>query len=206
TEVDAVVLALPARVAARIVRALSHTAATLLETVRYASVATVIVAYPKSAIEGLKAFKGTGLLVPSSKGCLLKAATFVSTKWSHMEDPDVVFVRLSCGRANEIAIDNLNDAELVAKLHSDLVDATGIKSEPIESYVQRWPNAMPQMEIGHVELIAKIREDLSFFKGIHLAGSSYDGLGIAACLRSGSKAAVAVLSDLDIEKEETVSN
>ncbi|HEY3292686.1 MAG TPA: protoporphyrinogen oxidase [Candidatus Nanopelagicaceae bacterium] len=205
TEVDAVVLALPARVAARIVRALSHTAATLLETVRYASVATVIVAYPKSAIEGLKAFKGTGLLVPSSKGRLLKAATFVSTKWSHMEDPDVVFVRLSCGRANEIAIDNLNDAELVAKLHDDLVDATGIKSEPIESYVQRWPNAMPQMEIGHVELIAKIREDLSFFKGIHLAGSSYDGLGIAACLRSGSKAAVAVLSDLDIEKEETVS-
>lgn len=205
-EVDAVVLALPARVAARIVRPLSHTATAHLETVRYASVATVIVAYPKSAIEGLKAFKGTGLLVPSSMGRLLKAATFVSTKWSHMEDPDVVLVRLSCGRANEIAIDNMNDTELVAKLHADLVDATGVKSEPIESYVQRWPNAMPQMEVGHLELVAKIRQDLGFFKGIHLAGSSYDGLGIAACLRSGSKAAGAVLNDLDIEKEEPASS
>lgn len=204
TEVDAVVLALPARLAARIVRPLSHVATALLEQVRYASVATVIVAYPKDAIKGLKAFKGTGLLVPSSKRRLLKAATFVSTKWSHMEDPDLIFIRLSCGRANESAIDNLNDVELVAKLHSDLVDATGIKEEPVEFYVQRWPNAMPQMEIGHVELVSKIRDDLAFFKGVHVAGSSYDGLGIAACLRSGSKAAVAVLSDLGIEQEQTV--
>lgn len=205
-EVDAVVLAIPARVAAKIVRPLSHMATSLLEKVRYATVATVIVAYPKEAIEGVKAFKGTGLLVPSNRKRLLKAATFVSTKWSHMEDSEVILVRLSCGRANENVIEKLNDADLVAKLHADLVDATGIKAEPIESYVQRWPHAMPQMEIGHVDLVAKIREDLSFFKGIHVAGSSYDGLGIAACLRSGAKAAIEVLNDLDIEKDHDPNN
>jgi len=205
-EVNAVILAVPARVAAKMVRPLSHVATALLEKVQYASVATVIVAYPKNAIEGLKAFKGTGLLVPSGKKRLLKAATFVSTKWSHMEDPNVVLVRLSCGRANEKAIEKLNDVELVAKLHADLVDATGIKAEPIESHVQRWPNAIPQLEVGHIDLVSKIREDLAFFKGIHLAGSSYDGLGIAACLRSGSAAATACLKDLGIEKERSVSN
>lgn len=205
-EVDAVVIAVPARIAAKIVRPLSHVATSLLEKVRYASVATVIVAYPKSAIEGLKAFKGTGLLVPSSKKRLLKAATFVSTKWAHMEDPNLVLVRLSCGRANEKVIEKLNDVELVSKLHADLVDATGVKAEPLESYVQRWPNAIPQLEIGHVELVAKIREDLAFFKGIHLAGSSYDGLGIAACLRSGSKAAKECLDDLGIDKPQIVGS
>ncbi len=205
-EVDAVVVAVPARIAAKIVRPLSHVATSLLEKVRYASVATVIVAYPKSAIEGLKAFKGTGLLVPSSKKRLLKAATFVSTKWSHMEDSNLVLVRLSCGRANEKVIETLSDVDLVSKLHSDLVDATGVKAEPLESYVQRWPNAIPQLEIGHVELVAKIREDLAFFKGIHLAGSSYDGLGIAACLRSGAQAAKECLDDLGIEKSQIVSS
>lgn len=205
-EVDAVVVAVPARVAAKIVRPLSHVATSLLEKVRYASVATVIVAYPKSAIEDLKAFKGTGLLVPSSKKRLLKAATFVSRKWSHMEDPNLVLVRLSCGRANEKVIDQLNDVELVSKLHDDFVDATGVKTEPLESYVQRWPNAIPQLEIGHDELVAKIREDLAFFKGIHLAGSSYDGLGIAACLRSGSTAAKDCLDDLGIDKSQIVSS
>jgi oxygen-dependent protoporphyrinogen oxidase len=206
TEVDAVVIAVPARIAAKMVRPLSHVATSLLEKVRYASVATVIVAYPRSAIEGLKAFKGTGLLVPSSRKRLLKAATFVSTKWPHMEDPNVVLIRLSCGRANEKAIEKMNDVELVAKLHADLVEATGVKSEPIESHVQRWPNAIPQLEIGHVDLISKIREDLAFFKGVHLAGSSYDGLGIAACLRSGSKAALECMNDLGIEKQESVSS
>ena len=205
-EVDAVVIAVPARIAATMVRPLSHVATVLLEKVRYASVATVIVAYPKSAIEGLKAFKGTGLLVPSSKKRLLKAATFVSTKWSHMADPDVVLVRLSCGRANEKVIENINDIELVAKLHADLVDATGVKAVPIESYVQRWPKAIPQLEVGHLDLVSKIREDLAFFKGIHLAGSSYDGLGIAACLRSGSKAALECLISLGINKEKGASN
>jgi oxygen-dependent protoporphyrinogen oxidase len=205
-EVDAVVLAVPARVAARIVRPLSHVATVLLEKIQYASVATVILSYPKTAIDGLKAFKGTGLLVPSSRKRLLKAATFVSTKWSHMADPEVVLVRLSCGRANEKVIEAMKDDELVAKLHSDLVDATGVKDAPINAYVQRWPNAIPQLEIGHVELVSKIREDLAFFKGIYLAGSSYDGLGIAACLRSGSKAATQCLTDLGIEKEESLTS
>jgi oxygen-dependent protoporphyrinogen oxidase len=62
------------------------------------------------------------------------------------------------------------------------------------------------MEIGHLELVSKIREDLAFFKGIHLAGSSYDGLGIAACLRSGAKAATECLIDLEIEKDQSISS
>jgi oxygen-dependent protoporphyrinogen oxidase len=206
TEVDAVVLTVPARVAAKMVRSLSHVATALLEKIRYASVATVIVSYPTAAIDGLNAFKGTGLLVPSSRKRLLKAATFVSTKWSHMVDPDVVLVRLSCGRANEKVIETMNDDELVAKLHSDLVEATGVRTAPIDSYVQRWPDAIPQLQIGHVELVSRIRQELSFFKGIYLAGSSYDGLGIAACLRSGSTAATQCLIDLGIEQEQRVSS
>jgi oxygen-dependent protoporphyrinogen oxidase len=206
TEVDAVIFTVPARVAAKIIRPLSHTATVLLEKIRYASVATVIVAYPRAAIDGLKAFQGTGLLVPSSRKRLLKAATFVSTKWSHMTDPDVVLVRLSCGRANEKVIGTMTDDELVAKLHSDLVDATGLKVAPVDFFVQRWPNAIPQLEIGHLELVSKIREDLAFFKGIYLAGSSYDGLGIAACLRSGAKAATQCLIDLEIEKVQSTSS
>ncbi len=200
TEVDAVVLAVPAQVAAKILRPLTQVAASLLEKIRYASVATVILSYPRAAVDGLKAFQGNGLLVPSSRKRLLKAATFMSTKWLHLADPELVLVRLSCGRANEKVIEAMNDEQLVARLHADLVDATGVKAAPIDSYVQRWPDAMPQMEIGHVELVAKIREDLTFFKGIYLAGSSYDGIGIGACLNSGAKAATQCLLNLWISE------
>ena len=197
-EVDGVVLAVPARIAATLVRSLSLEAVNLLSKIKYASVATVIVAYSRAEIGANPALKGTGILVPSSRGRLLKAATFVSTKWSHMNNSSNYFIRLSCGRLNEIEMEQLNDDELVARLHSDLVDAIGITAQPIDSYIQRWPDAMPQLQVGHLELITHIRNELREFKGVVLAGSSYEGLGIAACVRSGERAAATSVNALSL--------
>lgn len=195
-EVDAVVFTVPARVTANLIRSLSQNAANILEKIRYASVATVLVAYPLAAVRDAQALKATGLLVPSNSGRILKAATFLTTKWPHLADPKYFLMRLSSGRADEQEIEKLEDSELVARLHNDLVDATGISAEPIEYFVQRWPDAMPQLEIGHLELVAKARKELEIYPGVLLAGASYDGLGIAACLRSGERAASACLTTL----------
>ena len=189
-EVDAVVLAVPARIAADLVRPLSVNAADLLGRTRFASVATVVVAYPRAGVGQVRALAGNGLLVPSSRGCLLKAATFLSTKWPHLADPTQVLVRLSGGRADEAEIGALDDGALVARLHSDLVDATGLTVSPAQSHVQRWPGAIPQLEVGHLDRVASVRQDLRTFPGLTLAGASYDGLGIAACVRSGERAAL----------------
>lgn len=189
-EVDAVVLAVPARIAADLVRPLSVNAAELLGHIRFASVATVVVAYPRAGMGQVKALDGNGLLVPSSRGCLLKAATFLTTKWPHLADPTQVLVRLSGGRAGGPDLGELDDAALVARLHSDLVDATGLTVSPAQSHVERWPSAIPQLEVGHLDRVASARQDLSRFPGLTLAGASYDGLGIAACVRSGERAAL----------------
>ena len=188
-EVDAVVLAVPARVAAELIRGPAQAAANILARVRYATVATAIVAYPRQAVESIAALKGTGLLVPTSRKRLLKAATFLSTKWPHLADPNYFFIRLSSGRANEREIETLNDAELITRLHRDLADATGISAEPDQFYVERWPDAIPQLEVGHLEQIALAREELGQHQRIFLAGASYDGIGITACMRSGERAA-----------------
>ena len=193
-DVDAVVLALPARIAAKLIRPVSQNAANLLEQIRFASVATALVAYPLEAVKGVRAFTGTGLLVPSTNNRLLKAATFLTTKWSHLADSNYFLMRLSSGRAGENVIDQLEDAALVAHLHDDLVDATGITAKPVQYFVQRWPEAIPQLEIGHVDLVAQVREELDSYPGVMLAGSSYDGLGLATCLRSGERAAVSCLT------------
>jgi oxygen-dependent protoporphyrinogen oxidase len=202
-EVDAVVLAVPAAVAADLLRPLSVNAANLLGRVRFASVATVVVAYPGAAMRQIGARTGTGLLVPSSRGRLLKAATFLSAKWPHLADPALTLVRLSGGRADAREICDLDDVALVARLHGDLADATGMTAKPAESYVQRWPSAMPQLEVGHLELMTSVRQDLTRFPGLALAGASYDGLGIAACVRSGERAAMTGLSEAGTEQRTT---
>lgn len=194
TEADAVVLAVPARIAGELIRPLSQNAAEMLGHVRYASVATAVVAYPRASTTNVRALSGTGLLVPSSRHRLLKAATFLSTKWPHLIDPKYFFVRFSSGRVGEREIDSLDDASLVARLHGDMEDATGIDVKPAEYHVQRWPDAIPQLEVGHLNLMAKIRADLGRHPGLTLAGASYDGLGIAACVRSGERAALSCLA------------
>ncbi|MHB1128514.1 MAG: protoporphyrinogen oxidase [Ilumatobacteraceae bacterium] len=194
TEVDAVVLAVPTRIAADLIRPFSQDAANMLGQIRYASVATAVVAYPRTLITNVRALTGTGLLVPSSRRRLLKAATFLSTKWPHLIDPNYFLMRFSSGRVGDHEIENLDDAALVARLHSDMEDATGITVRPAEYHVQRWPAAIPQLEVGHLERVAKIRADLERHPGLALAGASYDGLGIAACVRSGERAALSCLA------------
>ncbi len=202
-EVDAVVLAVPAAIAADLLRPLSTNAANLLGQVRYASVATAVVAYPRAAVRQIRALAGSGLLVPSSRGRLLKAATFLSAKWPHLGDPTHVLVRLSGGRAGARDICALDDAVLVARLHSDLVDATGMTAKPAEFHVQRWPCAIPQLEVGHLDRVASVRDDLGRYPGLTLAGASYDGLGIAACVRSGERAATSCLTAAGPERRTT---
>lgn len=193
-DVDAVVLAIPARTAAKLIRPVSADAANILERIRYASVATALVAYPLESVKGVRALNGTGLLVPSTRNRLLKAATFLTTKWPHLEDQNYFLMRLSSGRAGERAIEKLEDFALVEQLHRDLVEATRITAEPVQYFVQRWPEAIPQLEIGHLDLISQLRQDLELHPGVMIAGSSYDGLGLATCLRSGERAAKSCLA------------
>ena len=77
-----------------------------------------------------------------------------------------------------------------ATVTCDLVDATGLTVSPAQFHVQRWPGAIPQLEVGHLDRVASVRQDLRRFPGLTLAGASYDGLGITACVRSGELAAM----------------
>ena len=65
----------------------------------------------------------------------------------------------------------------------------GIAAEPFETKVQRWPQAMPQYTVGHSARVASIRELAQDFDGLHLAGASYGGSGLAACVTQGRQVA-----------------
>jgi protoporphyrinogen/coproporphyrinogen III oxidase len=196
---DGVVLAVPARAARRIVADASPVASGELARLRAASVAVAVLAYPAAAA-ATPALAGTGVLVPSSRRRLLKAATFLSTKWPHHGGQRRVLVRASAGRAGDERAVELSDDELVAGLHADLREATGVTVVPTDARVHRWRSSLPQLEVGHVERIEEasvaLRRDLP---GVVLAGAPYHGPGVAACLRSAATAAQQIL-DHDQER------
>ncbi|WP_289017159.1 protoporphyrinogen oxidase [uncultured Ornithinimicrobium sp.] len=182
--VDGVVLAVGAAVAAELLAPHSPTAAEQLRATRRADVATVLLALPRAAVVDAPALAGTGMLVPSTTGSTLKAATFLSTKWAHLDLDDTVLVRLSAGRADGPHLPS-DDEELVERLRADLAGFTGIGADPVQVHVERWPSALPQLTVGHPARLAAAREALADdAPGVELAGSSYDGLGLTSCAAS----------------------
>ena len=194
---DRVVLATPAAPTARLLAGLAPTAAATLAEIEYASMAVVTLAFRLSDMAGVDALRdGSGFLVPPVDGRAIKAATFSASKWGWVREAgaaaDVVHLRTSIGRHREEAALQRADEELVATSLADLADATGLSATPVDSHVQRWGGALPQYAVGHLDRIARIREDVARVPGLAVCGAAYDGIGIPACIASARKAVAAL--------------
>jgi oxygen-dependent protoporphyrinogen oxidase len=194
-EADAVVLAVPASRAATLVRAASPQAAGSLSAVRFASVAVATLAYkPEDVVHPLN---GSGFLVPRVDGRLLSACTWFSSKWPEVRPGGLVLLRCSAGRDGDDRIAGLDDSELVNRMHSEAAEALGLRAEPVESLVTRWPDAFPQYDVGHLGRVDAAERALARqLPGVRLVGASYRGVGIASCVRQANAAGQAVTSRL----------
>jgi oxygen-dependent protoporphyrinogen oxidase len=194
-DVDAVILAVPAKAAARMLAGLDLSAAAEVEVLDYASVALVAMALPP----GTPLPELSGFLVPATEGTLVKAATFGTRKWAHLRsDGGPVIVRASIGRAGEEERLQFDDAVLAARAHAELGALIGAElPPPAASWVQRWGGGLPQYAPGHLDRVAIARTSLAELPGLALAGAAYDGVGIPACVASGESAAESVLKHLE---------
>ncbi|MFJ2929689.1 protoporphyrinogen oxidase [Streptomyces massasporeus] len=180
---DAVVVAAPAPVAARLLRAETPGAAAELDAVEYASMALVTLAYRR---DETALPDGSGFLVPPVDGRTIKASTFASQKWGWIADdnPDLVVLRTSVGRYGETEILRRDDSELVEVSRHDLKAATGLDATPVATRVTRWDGGLPQYPVGHHARVARIREHIARLPGLAVCGAPYDGVGIPACIAS----------------------
>lgn len=193
---DAVVLAVPAPAAARLLAPLAPAAARELEGVEYASMALVTLAFRRADLARLP--RGSGFLVPAVDGRHIKAATFSSSKWDWVaaQDPGLFVMRTSLGRYGEEEILEREDAELVRLSLADLHAAAGLSARPVDTVVTRWPAGLPQYQVGHVDRVARARAAVADLPGLRLCGAAYDGVGIPACVAGGEQAARDLLTTL----------
>jgi len=183
-EADALVLTTPAFVTADLVEPAAPDAARLLRQVPYASTAVGLFVYPP----------GTDALLPASSGFVaprgalpMNAATIVSKKW-----PDERFegrAVLRCfigGTGTEAGLRASND-RILADVAETLAKIYGLPAEPEASSLIRWPLAMPQYEVGHLERVAAIEGGLP--DGVFVAGQAFRGAGLPDCVGQASSVA-----------------
>jgi oxygen-dependent protoporphyrinogen oxidase len=186
---DGVVLACPARVASTLLAGIESTAAPTLAAIPVADVALVTLAVPAQGWpERLGAL--SGYLVPKPQQRLVTAVSFGSQKWAHWSGEEHQIIRVSLGRDGLPAL-HLDDDALLADALDELHVHLGIDIQPTDVRVSRWPKAFPQYRPHHGANLAAAERTLP--PGLALAGASYHGIGIPACVRSGQQAAAAVL-------------
>jgi protoporphyrinogen/coproporphyrinogen III oxidase len=194
--VDAVILATPAAVASTILRTAGVTnAAAQLATAETADVA-MITAHVDAAEFPDRLAGRSGYLVPKPVQRDVTAVSFASQKWAHWRPPvGGEILRVSIGRDGAPAL-HLSDDELVERALADLELHVGTRFSPREVRVTRWPGAFAQYRPHHQRWVEQVRRSLP--EGTYVAGSSYDGIGIPACVRSGRTMAERAVHDLGI--------
>jgi oxygen-dependent protoporphyrinogen oxidase len=191
-DADAVILAVPAAPAGRLLSGVDTAAAEVVGRLDYASVALVTLALPEFDLPEL-----SGFLVPQTEGYAVKAATFFDRKWAHLRRAGVTVVRASIGRYGDDRVLQRDDAELAALAADELAALLGRPlPAPVDSRVHRWGGALPQYAPGHLDRVAAARSALP--ATVAVAGAAYDGVGIPACVRSGFTAADEVLRGLRV--------
>ena len=193
-EVDAVLLAVPARAAARLLVGPAPEVAAIVGELDYASVALITMALPEPELPAL-----SGFLVPATEGLLIKASTFFTTKWGHLRRPGgLALLRASVGRYGDETSLQLTDDDLVATVHREVSKVLGTPlPSPVARHVQRWGGALPQYTPGHLHRVAAARTALrAAHPTLTLAGAGYDGVGIPVCVRSGETAAEEIITAL----------
>lgn len=190
-EADAVVITVPSFAAAGMLSTVSPAAADGLAAIRHASVVTATLAYQPSAL--VRPLEGAGMLVPRVEGRLITACTWSTSKWPALAASGMVLLRASAGRDGDPRAMELDDVEVVRRVHDELAEALGLREAPVTSLVSRWPRGFPQYDVGHRARVDAIEAALARdAPGVFVAGASYRGLGIAACIEQAQRAATLV--------------
>lgn len=180
----AVILAVPAYVAAGLLRSIDTSLAGLCETIPYASTATVVFGYRREQVD--HPLRGAGFVVPRTEGSSLLACTWVTSKWPGRAPAGHVQLRAFLGGGRDPRRLERSDDELIDAAREALEDILHISGDPVfPPRLYRWTRQSPQYEVGHLQRVAAIEQRLSAVPGLFVTGSGFRAIGIPDCVQDG---------------------
>lgn len=184
-EADALILATPANVTAKLLRDIAPETAKNLDTIPYTGIGAIYFAFHKADVP--RPLKGFGLVVPGSEGRPFDGITWTSSKWNERAPSGFELLRVFLGGPRTRQTLFMEDAELVSTIRAELQSIFGISAEPLFHRIFRWREGYPQYNVGHLERVAAAEAALP--AGLFIAGSAYRGVGVPDCIRQGRDAA-----------------
>jgi oxygen-dependent protoporphyrinogen oxidase len=177
---ERVVLAVPPRVSAELLRPVDASVATALEAIRAVPISVVHLGW-RPALDPDP--QGFGVLIPARERRRVLGVIFVSSAYPFRAPGGGTLLTTLVGGAHGGAWAALPDAELVAVVREELDSMLRIRRPPDLVRIVRWQQAIPQYEVGHHARLDAIATALRNHPRLLLVGSAYRGPGIADCVR-----------------------
>lgn len=191
---DAVVLATPAKAAARLLEDTDALLSEELTSIHHSGCVIVTLGYDRSRIA--HPMDGFGFVVPAAEGRKILSGSFSSVKYPGRAPDGKAIVRVFIGGALQAELLDLPDDALIQIARQELAELMGTQGAPLLTRIARLPASMPQYYVGHKQRVAAIQQRAEAIPGLFLTGNAFQGVGIPFCIHGGEKTAQKVLDYL----------
>lgn len=133
---------------------------------------------------------GTGFIKSFHADVKCDASTWTSRKWKHTSAKGNLLVRMFYKSSNPAyeQLVKLSDEELANVAREDIRLSIGIEADPTVVKVTRWIDQMPKYDLQHYEALKGLTAVLDDkYPNLYIAGCSYFGVGIGACIQNGKQ-------------------
>jgi oxygen-dependent protoporphyrinogen oxidase len=187
-DADAVVLACPAPVQARLMRGIDSAVASALDEIPYASVSVVVSAWPAGAFD--RRPRGFGVLVARGEDVGVLGTLFTSEAYPHQSREGEILLRTMIGGAVDEASTQLPHQQLLDRVFASNERFFGSRrAEPNLVRVFHHPQGIPQYTVGHPARVAAVSAAQDRFGGLFFAGNHLQGIGVKDCAATGERIA-----------------
>ena len=193
-EADAVVLSMPGPHASPLLTALDPGLGAEVGEIPTAPLAVVALTYDANAIGGDP--DGFGFLVPRGQGPRILGCLWDSSLFPGRAPKGKVLLRAMIGGAHDPQAVDLPEEELLREVRRDLEASMGLRAAPERSWIFRHRLGIAQYDVGHGARLARIHASLGAHPGLWLAGSSYYGVAMNACIEKAETQAVTIVGYL----------
>jgi oxygen-dependent protoporphyrinogen oxidase len=176
---DALVLTAPAAVQSAMLADLDPELAERIAGIPYSGVAVVALGYRREDVP--HPLDGFGYIAPQRTRRDLLGVQWCSSIFPGRAPPGMVLLRALAGGWHRPEIVGWDGDRLRVAVQAELRLALGITAPPAFVHVTRWPRAIPQYHLGHLERVAWIEERAARYPGLFLGGNAYHGVALNDC-------------------------
>lgn len=177
---DYLCMAASSKIAAALVEDFSPGLSYQLAAIPSKSMISVYYALRKNEHRSLPA--GSGFVRLQTGDEKIMGGTFAHLKFDGRSPKGIELIRVFVSPSWCHTLMQMEDQEIGPLVYEELRDILGLSEMPLFFQVSRHDKAMPQYEVGHLDRVQRIENEVAKLDGFFLTGNAYRGVGVPGCI------------------------